>query len=161
MCADRSPPTIRTPRSYAKAALEVNLAQEQKQMVRRRVGGVLDALLLEQDRRLECIREVTEHLLPRGIGVHHGGLLPVVRELTESLFQDRLGMSLVACGTPTALFAAPSMRTQSRHSSQVRLAFLRLSPSLWDTYGQDCWNFRTSGDLGASDVCRRASPGVP
>jgi hypothetical protein len=45
--------------------------------------------LNEDDRRLPQI----QHVLPklrRGIGVHHSGLLPIVKEVIEILFQEGL-----------------------------------------------------------------------
>jgi len=43
--------------------------------------------LSEEDRKLPQIQEVLP-ILKRGIGIHHGGLLPIVKEVTEILFQD-------------------------------------------------------------------------
>ena len=43
--------------------------------------------LSEEDRNLPQIQEVLP-ILKRGIGIHHGGLLPIVKEVTEILFQD-------------------------------------------------------------------------
>ena len=43
--------------------------------------------LSEEDRNLPQIQEVVP-ILKRGIGIHHGGLLPIVKEVTEILFQD-------------------------------------------------------------------------
>jgi len=45
--------------------------------------------LSEDDRSLPQI----EHILPllkRGIGIHHGGLLPILKEVIEILFQEGL-----------------------------------------------------------------------
>ncbi|CDJ69068.1 RNA helicase, putative [Eimeria necatrix] len=43
----------------------------------------------EEDRQLPQIKSILPLLL-RGIGIHHGGLLPFVRELIEILFQESL-----------------------------------------------------------------------
>lgn len=43
--------------------------------------------LSEEDRKLPQIQEMLP-ILQRGIGIHHGGLLPIVKEVTEILFQD-------------------------------------------------------------------------
>ena len=45
--------------------------------------------LSEADRDLEAIVHIAP-LLKAGIGVHHSGLLPIVKELTELLFQEHL-----------------------------------------------------------------------
>lgn len=45
--------------------------------------------LSEDDRKLPQV----EHILPllkRGIGIHHGGLLPILKEVIEILFQEGL-----------------------------------------------------------------------
>eukprot|EP00927_Polykrikos_kofoidii_P083248 TRINITY_DN8485_c0_g2_i1.p1 TRINITY_DN8485_c0_g2~~TRINITY_DN8485_c0_g2_i1.p1 ORF type:complete len:1244 (-),score=253.96 TRINITY_DN8485_c0_g2_i1:53-3784(-) len=44
----------------------------------------------EEDRNSENVRWLTEDFLPRGIGLHHGGLIPTVREITELLFKRNL-----------------------------------------------------------------------
>lgn len=54
--------------------------------------------LSEEDRKLPQI----EHLLPllkRGIGIHHGGLLPILKEVIEILFQEGLIKALFATET--------------------------------------------------------------
>lgn len=54
--------------------------------------------LSEEDRKLPQI----EHLLPllkRGIGVHHSGLLPILKEVIEILFQESLLKVLFATET--------------------------------------------------------------
>jgi antiviral helicase SKI2 len=45
--------------------------------------------LAEHDRGLPQI-DMMRTLLAKGIGVHHAGLLPIVKELVEILFQDGL-----------------------------------------------------------------------
>jgi ATP-dependent RNA helicase DOB1 len=40
-------------------------------------------ILSEEDRRLP-------HMLKRGVGVHHSGLLPILKEVIEILFQEGL-----------------------------------------------------------------------
>lgn len=54
--------------------------------------------LNEDDRQLPQI----EHILPllrRGIGIHHGGLLPILKETIEILFQEGLLKVLFATET--------------------------------------------------------------
>lgn len=45
--------------------------------------------LNEEDRDLSAIRNIKRYLM-KGIGVHHGGLIPLVKELVEILFQESL-----------------------------------------------------------------------
>ena len=47
------------------------------------------ACLKEEDRSLNFI-ETLLPLLKRGIGVHHSGLLPILQEVIELLFQETL-----------------------------------------------------------------------
>ena len=45
--------------------------------------------LSEDDKKIPQV----EHILPllkRGIGIHHSGLLPILKEVTEILFQEGL-----------------------------------------------------------------------
>ncbi|QVM09124.1 hypothetical protein D8B26_003790 [Coccidioides posadasii str. Silveira] len=56
------------------------------------------ARLKVEDRRLPQIRRVRE-LLSRGIGVHHGGLLPIIKEIVEILFARGLVKVLFATET--------------------------------------------------------------
>jgi ATP-dependent RNA helicase DOB1 len=54
--------------------------------------------LSEDDRKLPQI-ELILPLLRRGIGVHHGGLLPILKEVIEILFQEGLIKALFATET--------------------------------------------------------------
>ncbi|EEQ92072.2 DEAD/DEAH box RNA helicase [Blastomyces dermatitidis ER-3] len=56
------------------------------------------ARLKTEDRGLPQIRRVRE-LLSRGIGVHHGGLLPIIKEIVEILFAKTLVKVLFATET--------------------------------------------------------------
>ena len=55
--------------------------------------------LSEEDKKIPQV----EHILPllkRGIGIHHSGLLPILKEVTEILFQEGLiqvGGSVCVC----------------------------------------------------------------
>jgi ATP-dependent RNA helicase DOB1 len=76
--------------------LEINNAAEQD-MVQTIFTNAIDNLA-EADRQLP---QVT-HLLPllkRGIGIHHGGLLPILKEVIEILFQEGLIKVLFATET--------------------------------------------------------------
>lgn len=56
------------------------------------------ASLNEDDRQLDQITQLLP-LLRRGIGVHHGGLLPIMKETIEVLFQEGLLKVLFATET--------------------------------------------------------------
>ncbi|WFD30827.1 RNA helicase [Malassezia sp. CBS 17886] len=76
--------------------LEFN-TDDEKAMVSTVFHNAMDALS-EEDRALPQI----EHILPllrRGIGIHHGGLLPVLKEVIEILFQEGLIKVLFATET--------------------------------------------------------------
>lgn len=55
-------------------------------------------LLKQEDRSLPAI-ELMLPLLKRGIAVHHSGLLPIIKELVELLFQEGLVKALFATET--------------------------------------------------------------
>ncbi|PWN35989.1 putative MTR4-involved in nucleocytoplasmic transport of mRNA [Meira miltonrushii] len=76
--------------------LEFN-TKEEKEMVSLVFNNAIGALH-EEDRSLPQI----EHILPllqRGIGIHHGGLLPILKEIIELLFQEGLIKVLFATET--------------------------------------------------------------
>lgn len=52
---------------------------------------------MQEDRRLPQIANLLP-MLKRGIGVHHSGLLPICKEVTEVLFQEGLLKVLFATG---------------------------------------------------------------
>lgn len=69
----------------------------EKQLVTKVFNSAIESLA-EQDRELPQI----QHLLPllkRGIGVHHSGLLPILKETIEILFQEGLIKVLFATET--------------------------------------------------------------
>lgn len=73
--------------------------------------------LNEEDRNLPAI-ELMLPLLQRGIAVHHSGLLPIIKELVELLFQE---------GLVKALFATETVRWSS---DTCLVSFKWFSPSL-------------------------------
>ncbi|KAG9096899.1 ATP-dependent RNA helicase mtr4 [Ceratobasidium sp. 370] len=76
--------------------LECN-SEEEQEMVQNVFTNAI-AALSEEDRQLPQI----DHLLPllkRGIGIHHGGLLPILKEVIEILFQEGLIKVLFATET--------------------------------------------------------------
>lgn len=57
--------------------------------------------LSEEDQKLPQVEHVLP-LLKRGIGIHHSGLLPLLKETTEILFQEgliKVGVALVCVNT--------------------------------------------------------------
>ena len=85
---------------YAKfvSKLSFNTPEEAEQ-----VREVYNAALLnlsEEDRQLTAVQAILP-LLEAGIGIHHSGLLPVLKELIEILF----GESLIKCLFATETFA--------------------------------------------------------
>uniref|UniRef100_A0A1B0GC66 Uncharacterized protein n=1 Tax=Glossina morsitans morsitans TaxID=37546 RepID=A0A1B0GC66_GLOMM len=95
------------------AKLNFNTADEKK-LVDEVFNNALD-VLSEEDRQLPQVENVLP-LLRRGIGIHHGGLLPILKEIIEILFGEGLLKALFATETfamglnmpaRTVLFTAP------------------------------------------------------
>lgn len=70
---------------------------EQATMVENVFNNAMSALS-EEERGLPQIQQILP-LLKRGIGIHHGGLLPILKEVIEILFQDGLIKILFATET--------------------------------------------------------------
>lgn len=68
---------------------KANLTDDEEKMSIQEIFSNAINTLSEKDRNLPQIESVLPLLL-RGIGIHHGGLLPVVKEITELLFQELL-----------------------------------------------------------------------
>ncbi|KAK4486738.1 hypothetical protein RD792_006689, partial [Penstemon davidsonii] len=71
--------------------------QEEKDIVEQVFKNAIQCLN-EEDRNLPAI-ELMLPLLQRGIAVHHSGLLPIIKELVELLFQEGLVKALFATET--------------------------------------------------------------
>lgn len=69
----------------------------EKEMVGKVFGNAISSLS-EEDRQLPQIQHILP-LLRRGIGVHHSGLLPILKEVIEILFQEGLIKVLFATET--------------------------------------------------------------
>ncbi|KAH9876222.1 ATP-dependent RNA helicase mtr4 [Plenodomus biglobosus] len=69
----------------------------EKAMVSKVFGSAIE-MLSEEDRQLPQIQHILP-LLRRGIGVHHSGLLPILKETIEILFQEGLIKVLFATET--------------------------------------------------------------
>lgn len=76
--------------------LEVNTPEE-KQMVHAIYDSAVDVLNTD-DRKLPEVVSIIKRI-ERGIGVHHSGMLPILKELTEILFQEGLIKILFATET--------------------------------------------------------------
>ncbi|EJD37648.1 antiviral helicase [Auricularia subglabra TFB-10046 SS5] len=76
--------------------VEINTAEEQD-MVQTIFTNAIENLS-EADRALPQISQILP-LLKRGIGIHHGGLLPILKEVIEILFQEGLIKVLFATET--------------------------------------------------------------
>jgi ATP-dependent RNA helicase DOB1 len=70
---------------------------DEKGLVKKVFENAID-LLPEEDRRLPSFLNMLP-LLERGIGVHHSGLLPFMKEVVELLFQEGLLKVLFATET--------------------------------------------------------------
>lgn len=78
------------------AQMQVNDEQEAK-LVDAIFWSAMD-VLPEQDRNLPQVAQALP-MLRRGIGVHHSGLLPIVKEAIEVLFSEGLIKVLVSHGS--------------------------------------------------------------
>jgi ATP-dependent RNA helicase DOB1 len=77
--------------SYAAAVVRKGLdfnTQEEKNSISE-VFNAAVANLAEEDRKLPQIQAILP-LLKKGVGIHHGGLIPLIKEVVEILFQERL-----------------------------------------------------------------------
>lgn len=74
-------------------------SDDEKDLVKQVFQNAIDSLDVE-DQNLPQITAILP-LLQRGVGIHHSGLLPIVKEVVELLFQE----SLVKCLFATETFA--------------------------------------------------------
>lgn len=79
--------------------------------------------LNEEDRNLPAI-ELMLPLLQRGIAVHHSGLLPVIKELVEILFQEGLVKALFATETVRLSLLPPSPPKKNPLSLYQKFSFI-------------------------------------
>jgi ATP-dependent RNA helicase DOB1 len=78
------------------AKLDFN-TQEEKDAINQVFESAI-MCLSEEDRNLPAIEQMLP-ILQRGIAVHHSGLLPIIKELVELLFQEGLVKALFATET--------------------------------------------------------------
>lgn len=92
--------------AFSKAKCEKNLQQlkeaqynsdEEAGLVRQIYAAAMTSLS-EEDRKLPQVASLVS-ILERGVGIHHGGLLPLVKEVVEILFQEGLIKVLFATET--------------------------------------------------------------
>ncbi|XP_056593376.1 LOW QUALITY PROTEIN: exosome RNA helicase MTR4 [Triplophysa dalaica] len=78
------------------AKLDFN-TDEEKKLVEEVFNNAIDCLS-DEDKKLPQVEHVLP-LLKRGIGIHHGGLLPILKETIEILFSEGLLKALFATET--------------------------------------------------------------
>jgi len=84
--------------TYAMSLLKLDFTtDEEKKTIAEVFNNAIDSLS-EADKTLPQIHRMVP-LLKRGIGIHHGGLLPILKELIEILFQEGLLKALFATET--------------------------------------------------------------
>ncbi|XP_072310829.1 exosome RNA helicase MTR4 [Eucyclogobius newberryi] len=71
--------------------------EEEKRLVEEVFNNAIDCLS-DEDKKLPQVEHVLP-LLKRGIGIHHGGLLPILKETIEILFSEGLIKALFATET--------------------------------------------------------------
>ena len=104
--------------------------------------------LSEDDRKLPQV-EALLPLLKRGIGIHHGGLLPILKEIVEILFAEGLIKCLFATETfaiginmpaKTVVFSTYNLHCLPSHCGTTALVFTILLPHLSSSqYSQMGW----------------------
>lgn len=83
---------------YAMSMLKLDLtSEEEKETIGTMYANAMSSLSSE-DRELSQIQQMVP-ILKRGIGIHHGGLLPIVKEIIEILFS--LGLLKILFSTET------------------------------------------------------------
>lgn len=83
--------------TYAVKVTRDFLGPEEKELVKTIFDNAI-ASLREEDRNIPIIEKMLP-LLQRGVGIHHSGLLPIIREIVEILFQESLLKLLFATET--------------------------------------------------------------
>lgn len=83
--------------AYAVKVKKDFLDQEEKDLVKTIFENAI-ASLRKEDREIVIIEKMLT-ILQRGIGIHHSGLLPIIREIVEILFQESLIKVLFATET--------------------------------------------------------------
>uniref|UniRef100_A0A9J2P7F8 Superkiller viralicidic activity 2-like 2 n=1 Tax=Ascaris lumbricoides TaxID=6252 RepID=A0A9J2P7F8_ASCLU len=84
--------------AYATQLKDVDFNDDKAKKMIKEIYTNAISLLSDEDRKLPQIGQVLPYLL-RGIGIHHSGLLPIVKELIEILFGEGLITTLFATET--------------------------------------------------------------
>ncbi|KHN75745.1 Superkiller viralicidic activity 2-like 2 [Toxocara canis] len=84
--------------AYATQLKDVDFNDKKAKSVIKEIYKNAISLLSDEDRKLPQIGQVLPYLL-RGIGIHHSGLLPIVKEVIEILFGEGLLKTLFATET--------------------------------------------------------------
>lgn len=84
--------------AYASQMTNMDFNDEKSKELVKEIYSNAISLLSEEDRKLPQIGQVLPFLL-RGIGIHHSGLLPIVKEVIEILFGEGLIKTLFATET--------------------------------------------------------------
>ena len=75
----------------------LSLSEDEKHLVEEVFNNAID-LLSDEDKKLPQINTVLP-LLKKGVGIHHSGLLPIIKETIEILFGEGLIKALFATET--------------------------------------------------------------
>jgi ATP-dependent RNA helicase DOB1 len=84
--------------NYALQMAQMSFNEENEKMLVTKVFNGAIEMLSPEDRELPQVQHILP-LLKRGIGVHHSGLLPILKEVIEILFQEGLIKVLFATET--------------------------------------------------------------
>ncbi|ELP86932.1 DEAD/DEAH box helicase, putative, partial [Entamoeba invadens IP1] len=84
--------------ALGKSIMRLNFTSDDEKALTTKIFTNAIQCLKEHDRKLPQITEIFPLLL-RGIGIHHSGLLPIVKEVVELLFQEGLLKCLFATET--------------------------------------------------------------
>ena len=68
------------------SSCDMLLLVDEKKLIDQIFHNAIDSLS-EDDKHLPQVESILP-LLKRGIGIHHGGLLPILKEVIEILFQE-------------------------------------------------------------------------
>uniref|UniRef100_A0A3B3ZEI6 Exosome RNA helicase MTR4 n=1 Tax=Periophthalmus magnuspinnatus TaxID=409849 RepID=A0A3B3ZEI6_9GOBI len=83
--------------AYALQVGKLDFNKEEKRLVEEVFNNAIDCLS-DEDKKLPQVEHVLP-LLKKGIGIHHGGLLPILKETIEILFSEGLLKALFATET--------------------------------------------------------------
>lgn len=81
-------PKTSTVLNLTSSSAPISTTADEKELVTEVFTKAIDCLS-EEDKKLPQVEHVLP-LLKRGIGIHHSGLLPLLKETTEILFQEGL-----------------------------------------------------------------------